>query len=120
MAGTRKPPSQFVFFSLRNGLLAASGQIFRLSAIHAVHLQCLFVLVAQVNQFGRCALHPKRKFIVLDACDQIIMLPGARMGDAGEIVMGEDGAFRYTEAKSRSVLVTPSARVNPPQLNRTQ
>ncbi|MDF1844017.1 MAG: NfeD family protein [Rubripirellula sp.] len=38
------------------------------------------------------------------ACDQIIMLPGARMGDAGEIVMGADGAYRYTEAKSRSVL----------------
>ena len=26
------------------------------------------------------------------------------MGDAGEIVMGADGAFRYTEAKSRSYL----------------
>ena len=38
------------------------------------------------------------------ACDQIIMLPTARIGDAGEIVMGEDGRFRYTEAKSRSVL----------------
>lgn len=38
------------------------------------------------------------------ACDKIIMLPGARIGDAGEIVMGADGAFRYTEAKSRSVL----------------
>ena len=38
------------------------------------------------------------------ACDKIIMLPGARIGDSGEIVMGEDGAFRYTEAKSRSVL----------------
>lgn len=38
------------------------------------------------------------------ACDKIIMLPDARMGDAGEIVMGADGAFRYTEAKSRSVL----------------
>ena len=38
------------------------------------------------------------------ACDKIIMLPSARMGDAGEIVMGADGAFRYTEAKSRSVL----------------
>ncbi|KAA5541013.1 peptidase [Roseiconus nitratireducens] len=38
------------------------------------------------------------------ACDKIVMLPGARMGDAGEIVMGADGAFRYTEAKSRSVL----------------
>jgi membrane-bound serine protease (ClpP class) len=38
------------------------------------------------------------------ACDKIIMLPDARIGDAGEIVMGEDGAFRYTEAKSRSVL----------------
>ncbi len=38
------------------------------------------------------------------ACDRIIMLPDARIGDAGEIVMGADGAFRYTEAKSRSVL----------------
>lgn len=38
------------------------------------------------------------------ACDTIIMLPTARIGDAGEIVMGSDGAFRYTEAKSRSVL----------------
>ncbi len=38
------------------------------------------------------------------ACDKIIMFPGARMGDAGEIVMGEDGAFRYTEAKSRSAV----------------
>ncbi|TWT80820.1 hypothetical protein CA13_22660 [Planctomycetes bacterium CA13] len=38
------------------------------------------------------------------ACDRIIMLPDARIGDAGEIVMGADGAYRYTEAKSRSVL----------------
>jgi len=38
------------------------------------------------------------------ACDRIIMLPTARIGDAGEIVMGEDGKYRYTEAKSRSVL----------------
>lgn len=38
------------------------------------------------------------------ACDKIILLPNARIGDAGEIVMGADGAFRYTEAKSRSVL----------------
>lgn len=38
------------------------------------------------------------------AADKIIMHPDARMGDAGEIVMGDDGAFRYTEAKSRSVL----------------
>ena len=38
------------------------------------------------------------------ACDRIVMLPDARMGDAGEIVMGADGAYRYTEAKSRSVL----------------
>ena len=36
------------------------------------------------------------------ACDKILMLPDARIGDAGEIVMGEDGAFRSTEAKSRS------------------
>jgi len=38
------------------------------------------------------------------AMDTILMRPDARIGDAGEIVMGEDGAFRYTEAKSRSVL----------------
>ncbi len=49
------------------------------------------------------------------ACDKIIMLPDARIGDAGEIVMGEDGAFRYTEAKSRSALaqrVRDAARRN--------
>ncbi len=38
------------------------------------------------------------------AADTIVMRPDARIGDAGEIVLGEDGAFRYTEAKSRSVL----------------
>ncbi|MCA9135222.1 MAG: hypothetical protein KDB00_00650 [Planctomycetales bacterium] len=38
------------------------------------------------------------------ACDKIIMLPGARMGDAGAIVMGDDGAWRYAEAKIRSAL----------------
>ncbi len=38
------------------------------------------------------------------AADKIIIRPDARIGDAGEIVMGEDGAYRYTEAKSRSVL----------------
>ncbi|TWT56238.1 NfeD family protein [Allorhodopirellula solitaria] len=36
--------------------------------------------------------------------DTILMKPDARIGDAGEIVMGEDGAYRYTQAKSRSVL----------------
>ena len=38
------------------------------------------------------------------ACDEIYIRPDARIGDAGEIVMGPDGAFRYTEAKSRSFL----------------
>ncbi|MEO1616057.1 MAG: NfeD family protein [Planctomycetota bacterium] len=42
--------------------------------------------------------------LVSVACDKIIMFPDATMGDAGEIVMGADGAYRYTEAKSRSVL----------------
>ncbi|WP_149497403.1 NfeD family protein [Roseiconus lacunae] len=36
------------------------------------------------------------------ACDKIYMMPHARMGDAGVIEMGEDGAFRYTVAKLRS------------------
>lgn len=38
------------------------------------------------------------------ACDRILIRGDARIGDAGEIVMGADGAYRYTEAKSRSVL----------------
>ena len=42
--------------------------------------------------------------LVSIACDKIIMLPGARMGDAGEIVMGKNGEWRFTEAKSRSVV----------------
>lgn len=36
--------------------------------------------------------------------DTILMKPDARIGDAGEIVMGEDGVYRYTPAKSRSIL----------------
>jgi hypothetical protein len=28
ISGTRKAPSQFVFFSLRNGVMPASGQVF--------------------------------------------------------------------------------------------
>lgn len=36
--------------------------------------------------------------------DTILMRPDARIGDAGEIVMGEDGVYRYTAAKSRSIL----------------
>ena len=53
--------------------------------------------------------------------DTILMRPDARMGDAGEIVMGPDGAYRYTEAKSRSVLAqkvrdTASATDRPPTL----
>lgn len=38
------------------------------------------------------------------ACDKIIMKPGARMGDAGVIVLGLSGEFRYAEAKSRSMV----------------
>src|SRR5437899_7893131 len=30
-SGTRKAPSQFVFFSLRNGVIPASGQVFMLA-----------------------------------------------------------------------------------------
>ena len=36
--------------------------------------------------------------------DTILMRPDARMGDAGEIVEGVDGAYRYTSAKRRSAL----------------
>lgn len=55
------------------------------------------------------------------AADRIVMLPDARIGDAGEIVMGPDGAFRYTQAKSRSVLAqkardTARATGRPPAL----
>ena len=38
------------------------------------------------------------------SCDTVLIKPDARIGDAGEIVAGPDGAYRYTEAKSRSVL----------------
>jgi len=38
------------------------------------------------------------------ATDQIVMLPRARIGDAGMIVMGEDSAFRYAPEKARSLL----------------
>ncbi|TVP96117.1 MAG: peptidase [Planctomycetaceae bacterium] len=36
--------------------------------------------------------------------DQIVMLPRARIGDAGMIVMGPDSAFRYASEKARSLL----------------
>ena len=40
--------------------------------------------------------------LVALACDKIVMRQDALIGDAGEIVMGADGAFRYVEAKGRS------------------
>ena len=43
------------------------------------------------------------------ACDKILIKPGARLGDAGVIVMGLNGEFQYAEAKSRS-LVAQKAR----------
>ncbi|TWU56709.1 hypothetical protein Poly51_26260 [Rubripirellula tenax] len=55
------------------------------------------------------------------ACDKIIMKPGARMGDAGVIVLGMSGEFRYAEAKSRSMVAqkardTAAATGRPPVL----
>ncbi len=38
------------------------------------------------------------------ATDRIVMLPRARIGDAGMIIMGEDSAFRYAPEKARSLL----------------
>ncbi len=38
------------------------------------------------------------------ACDKILIKPGARLGDAGVIVLGLNGEFRYAEAKSRSMV----------------
>src|SRR5690606_33937135 len=38
------------------------------------------------------------------ATGRIVMLPRARIGDAGMIVMGEDSAFRYAPEKARSLL----------------
>jgi len=39
------------------------------------------------------------------ACDDIIMAPAARLGDAGPIIQGEDGLFRHAPEKTRSELV---------------
>lgn len=55
------------------------------------------------------------------ACDKIIMKPGARLGDAGVIVLGISGEFRYAEAKSRSMVAqkardTAAATGRPPVL----
>lgn len=38
------------------------------------------------------------------ACDKILIRPGARLGDAGVIVLGLNGEFQYAEAKSRSMV----------------
>ena len=37
-------------------------------------------------------------------CDDIVMKPTARIGDAGPIVFGEDGLFRHADAKTKSDL----------------
>ena len=38
-------------------------------------------------------------------CDEIVMAPGARLGDAGPIFLGPDAAFRHAPEKIRSYLV---------------
>ena len=43
--------------------------------------------------------------IVALACDDILLAPDARLGDAGQIMMGEDNAFRYVPEKERSPLI---------------
>ena len=43
--------------------------------------------------------------IVALACDDIIMAPAARLGDAGPIIQGEDSLFRHAPEKIRSELV---------------
>ena len=43
--------------------------------------------------------------LVAMAADRIVMLPRARIGDAGPIVLGPDMAFRYAPEKYQSVLV---------------
>jgi len=43
--------------------------------------------------------------IIALACDDILLAPAARLGDAGEIMMGEDNAFRYVPEKERSPLI---------------
>jgi membrane-bound serine protease (ClpP class) len=39
------------------------------------------------------------------ACDDLVIAPQARLGDAGQIMMGEDNLFRYVPEKERSLLV---------------
>lgn len=43
--------------------------------------------------------------IIALACDDILLAPAARLGDAGEIMLGEDNAFRYVPEKERSPLI---------------
>ncbi len=42
--------------------------------------------------------------IVALACDEIVMAPAARLGDAGPIIQGEDSLFRHAPEKIRSEL----------------
>jgi membrane-bound serine protease (ClpP class) len=42
--------------------------------------------------------------IISLACDDIVMSPHARLGDAGQIMLAADNAFRYVPEKERSVL----------------
>lgn len=59
--------------------------------------------------------------IVALGCDDIVMAPGARLGDAGPIFLGEDFLFRHAPEKVRSDLVAlvrqlAEAKSRPPAL----
>ncbi len=59
--------------------------------------------------------------IVALGCDDIVMAPGARLGDAGPIFLGEDFLFRHAPEKVRSDLVAlvrqlAEAKGRPPAL----
>lgn len=59
--------------------------------------------------------------IVALGCDDIIMAPGARLGDAGPVFLGEDFLFRHAPEKVRSDLVAlvrqlAEAKGRPPAL----
>lgn len=59
--------------------------------------------------------------IISLGCDDIVMAPRAKLGDAGEIMMDADNAFRYVPEKERSVLASQirdlaDAKGRPPAL----
>ena len=88
IAGTRKAPSQFVSFSLRNGVVAASGQVNWLGPLSVVKttmvLSAIFEVVERLQQLADVPVHLDHAVGILVAGHAA--LPAHRVAHVGEDV----------------------------------